>query len=516
MNIDFRFYWSLLIKRLPAMALFVVVFSAAGVLFALRQPEVWSTSARLLVEAPQIPDTMVRSTVQTDAVEQLDVIEQRLLTRANLIDIANQYNVFENLRQMEPDEVVAAMRSATRIRRTAGRSQATLMTISFRANTGRIAADVVNQYVTLVLEANAASRIGRASETLSFFQQEVDDLSTELNAKSSAIAEFRATNADALPEDRGLRITRQSLLTERLSGLERSLRGAEAQRAEITRIFESTGEVQQNIQRPQSAEEQQLVAARAELELLLSRYSEENFRVKEKQNLIERLEAIVAAQAAAALPQAAEGPSSPEEALYEVTVAEVDNRIEQIQEEIERTNTQLTELQGAITRSAANGLQLADMARDYEILQTRYNAAVANLNQAQMSERIETTARGQRITVIENAAVPRVPSGPDRLQISAIGTALGLALAVGYFMLQETLNRRIRRPAELTSRFGVTPIATIPHMERTGRKILRRAITVGATLSVLIGAPAIIWYVDTNIMPVERIVESGLRQLGFR
>ena len=60
----------------------------------MKLPETWSTSARLLVESPQIPDNMVASTIQTDAIEQLDIIQQKLLTRANLIDIANKFQVF--------------------------------------------------------------------------------------------------------------------------------------------------------------------------------------------------------------------------------------------------------------------------------------------------------------------------------------------------------------------------------------------------------------------------------------
>ncbi len=54
-----------------------------------------------------------------------------------------------------------------------------------------------------------------------------------------------------------------------------------------------------------------------------------------------------------------------------------------------------------ISRSSAIGIQLSALERDYTNIQARYSAAVNNLNSARMSERIETTAQGQRITVIE-------------------------------------------------------------------------------------------------------------------
>ena len=117
---DSSFYWALFKRRLPVMALFLLLFSGLGLVTAFKLPETYSTSARLLLEAPQIPENMVASIVQTGGAEQLEVIEQRLMTRANLIDIANRFDVFENLSEMAPDRVTAAMRDATQIRRRGG------------------------------------------------------------------------------------------------------------------------------------------------------------------------------------------------------------------------------------------------------------------------------------------------------------------------------------------------------------------------------------------------------------
>jgi len=79
------------------------------------------TSSTLLVESAQISDDLVRTTVQVTAAEQLQVIEQQLLTRTNLIDIANDIRIFEEQDQMTPDEIVVAMRRASRINLTTGR-----------------------------------------------------------------------------------------------------------------------------------------------------------------------------------------------------------------------------------------------------------------------------------------------------------------------------------------------------------------------------------------------------------
>lgn len=514
MTLDLTFYWKLLVRRLPVMTIFVLVGASLGAITALKLPETWSTSARLLVEAPQIPENMVSSTVQTDVVEQLDIIQQRLLTRANLIDIANRLNVFEDIREMEPDTVVGLMRQATRVRRSAGRNQATLMTISFEARTGRIAAAVVNEYVTIVLDENATSRLSRAENTLQFFEQEVSDLEQELDAQSIRISQFKSDNVGALPENQSYRLGRQALLQERLERLERDRSIYEAQRRDLIEVYETTGQVRpDNVAGALSVDEQRLREAKAQLNQELARYSETHPNILRLKALIARLEEQVAAEQGANV--AAEEGLSPEEAILNASLAEIDTRLEFVLGDISRTTQELEELQLAISRSTGNAIALNDLEREYQIIESRYNAAVSNLNAAQMSERIETTAQGQRITVIENAVVPNVPTGPNRPKIAIAGAAAGIGLAAAYFALLEFLNRTIRRPAELVSRFDITPIATIPYMESRRRRLVRRAGIIGATLFFLISVPLGLWYIDANHLPLELLVQKGLSRLGL-
>jgi polysaccharide chain length determinant protein (PEP-CTERM system associated) len=514
MNLDLLFYWKLLLRRFPVMALLFTVCTALGAFTAMRMPETFATSARLIVEEPQIPEGMVGTTVRIDAVEQLEVIQQRLMTRANLIDIANRFDVYSDLRTAEPDTIVSRMQRDTNIRRSAGRDRATLMTISFSGRSGQVAANVVNEYVTLVLESNVGSRMGRAENTLDFFEQLVARLGEELDDQSARIATFKNENSDALPENQTYRLGRQSLLQERLSRLERDFRTLTAQRGDIERIFEATGAVGRGQTNAvgRSQEESQLLIARTDLQQALLTYSAENPRVERLQSIVDRLEAIIATQTTIMLD---DEPMSTAEAMFQATMVEVDNRIEALTTDIEATQQQLDEIQLLVTESSVNGIQLSALERDFGIMQTRYNAAVSNLNQAQMSERIETTAQGQRITVIENANVPRLPSGPNRTRVVAMGAAMGAGLAGGFFALLEFLNRTVRRPAELVVKFNVKPIATIPYMESRMRRTFRRLALVVGSLIALIGVPLALWYIDTNYMPLDLLVQKVLSQIGI-
>lgn len=517
LDLDFYFYRAMLLRRFPVMVLFVLLFSGLGGVAALQLPNVYSTSARLLVEGPVIPDSMVSSIVRIGAAEQLAIIEQRLMTRANLIDIANKFSVLKDLNQMVPDKVVAKMREATTIRRPRGGGAgggATLMTISFEARSGQVAAAVVNEYVTLVLEENAKFRASRADNTLEFFEQEIQQLNDELDRQSAAIVLFKAENSNALPQDQSYRLGRQVQLQEELSLLERDLKALEQRRENVISMFEATGSITQGSSGGQlSTYEQQLIISKAERENLRESYSNDNPMIIRLENRIDRLEAIIRAQKAARNGEEEEIPS--EKARFDEALTEIDSETKALQARIENTTSKLEELQHNISRSASNALQLAELQRDQRIIQTRYDSAVANLNIARMSEKLETTSQGQRITVIENANAPRVPSGPNRLLIAAIAILAGVGLAIGYFILLEVLNRVIRRPAELVERFDTEPIMTIPYMESRGERIRRRTGMVLTTLAVLIGVPAGLWYVDTFYLPLEIIVQRGLDRFGL-
>ena len=44
---------------------------------------------------------------------------------------------------------------------------------------------------------------------------------------------------------------------------------------------------------------------------------------------------------------------------------------------------------------------------------------------------------------------------------------------------------------------------------------VRRGSLVAATLAVLVGVPLALWYVDTNYVPLELVVQRSLARLGL-
>ncbi|WP_158530115.1 GumC family protein [Paracoccus sediminilitoris] len=506
--IDLRFYWALLIRRLPIMLALFIICAAFGVVSAIRAPSTYTTSARLLVENPQILQQETNSRDDTTA-QGLDVIEQQLLTRANLIDIANKLNVFAAYPGMTVDERLQWMRSSTSIRRTSGANQATLMTVSFTSPNPRIAASVVNEFTTLILSANTRNRVDVAEERLQFFQQEVDRLSADLDQQNARILEFKQSNSQSLPENLTYNQNRQSLLQERISRLESELSSLQTQRQDMVRLFEETGNIRQTAQ-PQTVEEQQLAQLRAELSGVLSVYAEDSPRVTSLRNRIAAAERQLQAQTAGAA-----GGAGSETTILDVSLSQIDTRMTALQSELDQANAELETVQSAVSATATNSITLGALERDQANIQARYNAAVADLSQARTVERIESSSQGQRISVLEAAGVPNQPSGPNRKKIAAMGVGVGLGLAGAFFVLMEILNNAIRRPAELRSRFQITPLAVIPYIETRQERRHRRSVMLALIAAVIVLIPLGLATLHTQYMPLDVLTQKVVTRLGL-
>ncbi len=503
---DVHFYYRLMSRRFPAMAALFLLAAGIGSVMALRQPPYYRTDATLVVEAAQVSN---QGDAQVDTEQQLDLLQRRLMTRSNLINIARDNNVFPNQGAMNPDDVVAEMRARTSIGSTAGRNRATVMSISFRGETPRMVANVVNQFVTIALNENSDLRTQRTAGQLNFFEQEAQTLSANLDTQSARIVAFKAQNSQALPENLNYRLSRQTLLQERLSRAERELESLLDQRASIERVYESTGTIRTASQERLTPEQQRLQSLESELNAALAVYSEQNPKVRLLRSRIAPLKEQI--EAMAGVPGLEGG--AQELSPLDVSLAELDSRAEGLRREISEATAELEQLEQSIDRTPAVRIELEAMERDLANTQSLYSGAVQRLAQARMAERIELSARGEKITLMEPPSVPNSPAGPNRAKIALLGIGVGTALAGGLFVLLEFINTSIRRPADIQSRFNITPLSTLPRFETAAERRRRRLAQLGMLVVVLITVPAGLWAIDVHYMPLDQLFEQVMDRL---
>lgn len=526
MNPEVKYYLSVFIKRLPLFLFVFVTLTFASLTAAILLPTVYVARATLLVEDPQIPEGLAQSTVNVEAAQQLEIFQKRLLTRANLVDIAREYEVFDQSTNYSPDQIVSEMRAQTRMNSTTGRNRATILEVGFEARTAGIAANVANEYVTRILADSAQLRTQSAADTLEFFEQEVDRLGVQLEVQSARIVEFQNQNADALPSSMNYRLGRQADLQQRLAGLEREQLSLRDQKSRLMQLFEATGNAPGGGTTPRSLEERQLTELQAQLTEALAIYSEANPRVTVLRNRISRLqESIAAGDVTLPDPASTEdsagdsavAPASREQTMLNVQIQEIDSILEFNAEQIEVIRAELEKLDASIERTPNNSVALEALEREYENVQLQYNQALARLSAAATGERIEVLAKGQRISVIEQAVPPDEPDRPNRPLIAGGGTFAAFALALALVVALELLNKSIRRPMDLTNAFGITPIATVPYIPTASDRLRRRLWTIFFLAVFAVGAPAVIYYIHLNVYPMDRLVDlviERLREIG--
>jgi succinoglycan biosynthesis transport protein ExoP len=508
MTFDPRFYLTLLVRRLPLVVAIFLVTTMSGVFLANTLPPVYRAEARLLVESPQIPDELAASTVRTTPTEVLLGIQQRILNTANMLELAERFDIYAATPDMAEGARVADMRGRI-VMATPSLDQRTgVLTVTFSAPDPELSANVTNALVDQILRQNVELRTGASGGTLEFFEQEVQRLSSQLAAQNARILEFEQANRDALPESLEYRRTRQSAQQEQLLQINRELAGLRDRRQRLQDLYDRTGRIGSS-STDLTPEQQRLDELRQELASALVLYAPQNPRVRALQTQVAALEGAVQEQL---------GGGTGEGALstFDLQVADIDGQINFMAEQKRLLEEELVAIADSIERTPANAILLGELESDFENLRVQYDQAVQSLAEAQMGDRIEVTARGQRIVVVDPAIPPAEPAEPNRNLIVAAGFGAGVLLTMLMLFLTDLLNRTVRRPVELVNALGITPFGTIPYIATEDEVRRQRFRSIGMGVAAVICLPALLYafslYLAAREEPIAAVATSGEAQ----
>jgi protein tyrosine kinase modulator len=211
---DLQQYLSILRRRWAFLFIpFVLVLAGGIVVVALKQP-IYLAEGKILVESQQIPTDLVRPTITATANERIQVIEQRIMIRDNLMAIADKFQMFPDQREhLSATQILDMMRERTHVSTYAlnnnrrGDGLTIALTIGFEYEQPQTAMMVANELITLILAEDARNRASRAQETTNFLAQEVKRLEGNLGAIDAQIAEFKRThNTETNPQKTSLQL----------------------------------------------------------------------------------------------------------------------------------------------------------------------------------------------------------------------------------------------------------------------------------------------------------------------
>ncbi len=502
-NIDFRFYFWLFLQRLPLFLTVVVLAAGLGIALTLLWPPSYQATAKILVESPQIPADLAKSTVPTSAAEQFQIIQEDVLSRESLLALADKFGIYDDARDMSRTDMFDDMRRRvgivpTPVETASGGAVATVFHISFRADRPAVAADLVNDLVTMILNKDVQLRTARATDTVTFFTKESQRLDGELRALDSRILAFKNEHINAMPDSIDFRRNQQTAQQQRLLALAQEEATLRRQQADLqSRPLEITAT-------PATPEEQSLLALRQALAQQQVSFSEDSPTIRALRDRIAALQQTIA--------DPADGTGAPLSSR-DIQLADIRDRLTAIGEERSAINQAIADLSISIAATPGNETVLNSLLRDHQNLQAQYDAAIARLADASTGQQIELLLKGERLSLIETAVPPQVRQGPGQktLILASLGAALLAGLAT--ILVPELLNRRVRRPDELVSQLQIVPYITVPYIDRRFRP-MRLAMGLAVGLGMVIAVPLLLLVSRSDVAPRSEMSSLALAALG--
>jgi uncharacterized protein involved in exopolysaccharide biosynthesis len=202
-----RGYWRLRLTFFLVFGFFALV----TIVVAVAWPPTYRAAATILIEQQEIPQDLVRSAISSFADQRVQIISQRVMTTQNLMSLIDRYNLYADIRESKPREVLLQkmrndialkMISADVIDPRSGRpTEATIaFAVSYQNRSPDLTLKVANELTTLYLNENLTSRTQMAQQTTAFFAEETAKQEARINELDKKLAEYKAKHQDSLPD----------------------------------------------------------------------------------------------------------------------------------------------------------------------------------------------------------------------------------------------------------------------------------------------------------------------------
>lgn len=502
-------------RRALALLPFVFVITAAASL-AFFLPGLWTGKAVILVDRQQIPEAFVRPTVTSDIDSQLHTLSQEILSRARLLEIIEDFNLYRELRgARSSDEVVERMRKDIKIefqsdtdraRRTARDSKTIAFTINYTANHPQVAMDVTNRLASLYVQENLRYRERQAVGTSEFLEAQLTEVRARLQNQERRIAQYKEKNLGELPEQREGNLRTLERLQQQMQIAYENNRRAHERKQLITRslaeIDPASGAVGPigggPVVTPAEATAARLNLLRQELAQAEAAYSPRYPDVIALKEQIKSLEAKLAAEKATvakAVPSPAkrELRTIPQNPYIQSLMAQLDQanvETKATTEEIAGLNRQIAAYQRRIENTPKREQELALITRDYDTTRELFRSLLGKRGEAEIAADLEQRHKGEHFRIIDPATLPERPTGPNRMRLLLLGAALAVGASVLAVVIAEQVDTSYRTVDEIRATAPVPVLSTIPRIVTEGDRLRslhqRRLATAAAAVGLLL------------------------------
>jgi polysaccharide biosynthesis transport protein len=456
----------------------VLVFGAVLAVMVpvpLNLPNIYSSTATVLVEHQQIPPGAVGYSADSELETRLRTISEQILSRSRLYDLINQFDLYPELRQREtPEEVARAMRRDIRIQFTGvqqptGLEATITFSLSYRGRDPETVARVTNALAALYVEENTRMQTRQTTGTAEFLQAQLADARQQMEAQEQKLSAFKERHIGELPEQQGANLAALARLNDQI-------RTIKARRDELTQAAGVASAGADTIPA-------RLATLRRQLADLRTRDTDEHpdvVRVKQQIAALERQLAVTSGTSAgpdpSTSPATAPDPADSELAALRAEEHSLQSRIATYEQRVE--NAPLIEQ------------ELQQYTQDYATASNLYQSLLQRYEGAQLAERMDQRLQGEQFRILDPAVASQRPAGPHRIRFLFVALLLSIGAGVGAAVLAESADTSFRSVDDLRAFTTAPVLGSIPPI-LTGADVRRRrrrfyGATLGAALGILL------------------------------
>jgi uncharacterized protein involved in exopolysaccharide biosynthesis len=571
-----RDYIDALRRRRTAALLTTAGLFIVCALIAFLWPPVYRSTATILIEEQEIPPDLVRSTITTYAWQRIQTISQRVMTRNNLMEIVNKYDLYHDKRQSETsEETIERMQKAIKLDpisadvidpRSGRPMPATIaFTLAYDGEGAEVTQKVANELTTLYLNENLRSRNEKTTEAYGFLTDEATKLSEHIADLEKKLAEFKEKNVNTLPDlaplnyqlmDRtevDLRDTKNQLRSlderkfylegqlaqmnpnspmfsasgdrildpiSRLKVLKTELAGAAAQYSpdhpDVLRLQREIAglERQTGVVSPNEEQAKEMSRLRTELAAAKEKYTADHPDVIRLSNALTALEASLKAPATPEAVVAAEKPENPAYITLQSQLQAVNSDFKALTAKRDELQAKLSMHEKRLTSMPQVEREYVNLKRDYENSQMRYRELKAKQMEAEVGQQLEKERKGERFTLIDPPQLPEKPVKPNRIAILLLGFILSMGGGLGYALVAESFDPSLRGSHSVAAALGTAPLAVIPYMQNSEDLLRTKKTKRLVSRLAAAGAIAVVILVPVFWIPWDVLWFKGLRILS--
>lgn len=524
-------------------------------------PATYRSSATILIEDPDVPQELVSSLVTGYIEKRLEEISRRVLATESLATLIERHRLWaDEQEQLPTPALVAKMRDSIErhmIRANVvdaegeERTATTAFEVSFAYADPQMAQNVTDDLVSLYLEQNRRQRREFVDQTTGFLRSERERAEGRVREVDARLAAFKAANTDILPERRPYNEEQVSRAEQELRDLDRTIQSLkeresyiaaqlaqvdpylpepavsptggspEAQldslRTELATASARYGPDHPDVDRLRRAVEaltrtvqagggagrsrlqQERARLRAELAMLRERYRDDHPDVRRIQRELESVEgALRAAPAVTTRGRGTAPVRNPAYLSLEVQLAGIRTELATTQEQLARVQEVRAHAQELVARTPLIETDYRNLERELADARSFRNAVIDKELTARLGESLEKEAKGERLSLLEPASLPSVPEKPDRRLLQLLGIMLALGTGATAVILRHLLDGAVWTTRELTTLFGVAPLAVVPHVTTRGEQWRHRATVALVLAGLLSGLAGGAWWADRH------------------